>query len=84
MPAQIPYFVTLMYLSRDIGDLLFQRTLNMPDHTQLKRHDNTVASMDVYLHTTNKQNISTLPRDIGDLLFWRALDMPKPNKYYII
>ena len=34
-------------LSRDIGDLLFQRTLGMPDHTQLNRHDNTVASMDV-------------------------------------
>ena len=26
---------------------LFQRTLGMQDHTQIKRHDNTVASIDV-------------------------------------
>ena len=26
-------------ISKDIGDLLLQRTLGMPDHTQLKRHD---------------------------------------------
>ena len=32
---------------RDIGDLLFQRTLGMLEHTQLKQHDNTVASLDV-------------------------------------
>ena len=36
-----------MILSKDIGDLLLQRTLEMPDHTQLKQHDNTKASMDV-------------------------------------
>ena len=36
-----------MTLSKDIGDLLLQRTLGMLDHTQLKQHDNTVASMDV-------------------------------------
>ena len=36
-----------MTISKDIGDLLFQRTLGMPDHTQLKRHDNTIASTDV-------------------------------------
>ena len=35
----------------------------MLENTQLKRHDNTVASMDLYLHATNKQNNSTLPRD---------------------
>ena len=34
-------------LSKDNGDLLFQKTLGMPDHTQLKRHDNNVTSMDV-------------------------------------
>ena len=31
-------------LSRDISDLLFQRTLGMQDHVQLKQHDNTAAS----------------------------------------
>ena len=31
----------------DVSDLLFQTTLGMPDHTQLKRHDNTKASLDV-------------------------------------
>ena len=34
-------------LSRDIGDLLFQRNLGMLDHTALKQHDNTVISLDV-------------------------------------
>ena len=34
-------------LSKDIGDLLLQRTLGMPDNTQLKQHNNSVASMDV-------------------------------------
>ena len=34
-------------LSRYIGDLLFQRTLGMPDHSQLKRNDKNVAFMDV-------------------------------------
>ena len=51
-------------VSKDIGDLLFKRTLAMLDHTQLKRHDNNLASMDVQLHTTNKQNNATTPRDI--------------------
>ena len=32
---------------KDIGDLLLQRTLGMPDHTLLKRHDNNVASTTV-------------------------------------
>ena len=32
-------------LSRDIGYLLFQRTLGMQSHAQLKWHDNTVASI---------------------------------------
>ena len=36
-----------MTLSKDIGDLLLQGTLGMSDHTQVNRHDNTVASMDV-------------------------------------
>ena len=49
----------------------------MLDHTQLKRHDNNLASMDVQLHTTNKQNNATIPRDIAILLFWRMLDMPR-------
>ena len=31
-------------LSRDIGDLLFRRTLGM---LELKQHDNNVASLDV-------------------------------------
>ena len=34
-------------LSRDISDLLFHRTLGMPNHTQLKQYENTVASPDV-------------------------------------
>ena len=36
-----------MTLSKDIGDLLLQRTLGMLNHTQLKHHDNTVASWGV-------------------------------------
>ena len=36
-----------MTLSNDIAGLLHQRTLGMRDHTQLKQHDNTLASMDV-------------------------------------
>ena len=31
----------------DIGDLLFQRTYGMRGNTELKRHANTVASIDV-------------------------------------
>ena len=34
-------------LSRGISDLLFLRALDMPDQTQLKQHDSTVASLDV-------------------------------------
>ena len=34
-------------LSIDISDLLFHRTLGMPNHTQLKQHENIVASPDV-------------------------------------
>ena len=34
-------------LSRDTGDLLFQKTLGMQDHIQLKRHHNSAASIDV-------------------------------------
>ena len=34
-------------LSRDIDGLVFQRTLGMQEHTQLKQHDNAVASVDV-------------------------------------
>ena len=34
-------------LSRDIDNLLFQRTLGMLHHTQPKRHDITVTSMDL-------------------------------------
>ena len=30
-----------------ISDLLFQRTLGLPDQTQLKQHNNTLASLDV-------------------------------------
>ena len=45
-----------MTLSKYIGDLLLQRTLGKPDHTQVKEHDNTVAFMDVQLHATNQQN----------------------------
>ena len=40
----------------------------MLDHTQLKLHDNTVAFMNVLLHTANKQNNLTQP-DMGALLF---------------
>ena len=48
-------------LSRDIADLLFQRTMGMPDmsgHTQEKLHDQTVASMDILLHAKSKLSIS--------------------------
>ena len=31
----------------DVSDLLFQTALGMPDHNQLKRHDNTKAYLDV-------------------------------------
>ena len=48
----------------------------MPDHTQLKRFDDNVASLAVLLDATNKQNSSTFPRDICNLLFWRTLGMP--------
>ena len=48
----------------------------MEHHTQLKWHSNTIASTDVKLHATNKQNNSTLPADIGTLLFWRRFGMP--------
>ena len=48
----------------------------LPDHSQLKQQDNTVASMDVSLNATNKENSTTFPRDIGNLLFWRTLGMP--------
>ena len=47
----------------------------MLEHTQLKQHDSTVASLDVQLHATDKQNSSTFPRDIGNLLLWRTLGM---------
>ena len=57
-----------MTLSKDIDELLLQRILGMLEHTQLKQHDNTAASMDVQLHATNKQNNLTLPRDIVALL----------------
>ena len=56
--------------SRDISDL-FQITLGISHHTQLKRHDNNVASLDAtgkdsldFLHATNKQNSSTFPIEI--------------------
>ena len=62
-------------LSINIGNLLFQRILGIPDNTQLKRH-NTVASKDVQTHAINKQNNSNLARDTGTLLFWRMLGMP--------
>ena len=58
-------------LSRDIGYLLFQRTLGMQSHAQLKWHDNTVASINAYLHPATKQITSPLSRDISALLFWR-------------
>ena len=50
--------------------LLFQRTLGMQDHTHIKWHENTVASIDVELHATNKQNKSTLLKGIGTLLLF--------------
>ena len=34
-------------LSKDIDDLMLQRTFGKPDYNQLKRHDNNVAFMDV-------------------------------------
>ena len=61
---------------RYICGLLSQRTLGMPNHTQIKQHDNTVGSMDMqHAYATNKQNNSTLPKDIGALLFWKTLGM---------
>ena len=61
---------------QDNGNL-FQRTLGMQDHAQPKQHDNTVASIGVSLHATNKQNNSALQRDIGAILFWRRFGMPR-------
>ena len=49
---------------------------NFGYYNPLKWHDNTVASIDVYLHATNKQNNSTFPKNIGTLLFWRKFGMP--------
>ena len=48
----------------------------MPEHNHLNQHDNTVPSMDVQLHVTNKQNSSTLCHDISTLIFWGMLGMP--------
>ena len=60
----------------------------MLDHTQLKQHDNAVASLDQQLHATNKQNTSTIPIDTGALLFWSVGNaqacLTKSNKYYMI
>ena len=54
--------------------ILFQRTLGMPDHNQLKRHDNIAASMMCnYMQQINK--IAIL-RDISALLFWKTLGAP--------
>ena len=64
-------------LFRYNGELLFQGTLGMPEHSQLKRHDNNVAFMDVQLHAINKQNNLILLRNIGALLFWTAWGMPE-------
>ena len=47
----------------------------MLDHTQLKLH-NTLASMDVLLHATKKQNNSTQP-DVGTLVFQRTMRIPR-------
>ena len=64
-------------LSRDIDDLLYQRTLDMHDHTQIKWHDNTEASIDKYLDATNKQHNSALHKDMDILLFWRRFEITK-------
>ena len=48
----------------------------MLDHTHLKLHDNTVASMCMKPNETNKQNNSTLSGDTCTLLFRRMLGMP--------
>ena len=66
----------------------FQRTLDLLDHTQLKLHDYTVASMDVQLHAANKQNKPTYSRDIGALCFSVSIGhaqvcLTTPNKYYM-
>ena len=48
-------------LSRDIGNLLFQSTVSMPDmpdHMQEKLHDQPVASMDILSHAKSKLSIS--------------------------
>ena len=69
-------------LSIDIADLIFHITLGLPEHNHLNQHDNTVLSMDVQLHVTNKQNSSTLCRNISTLIFWGMLDMPDQNSHY--
>ena len=43
----------------------------MPEHAQLKLHDNTVASM----YATNKQNKSTPSKDIDALFFRKILNI---------
>ena len=52
--------------------------VGMLDHTQLKLHDNTVASMDVLLHATNKIT-QLFPRILVLCYFaesWTYLGMP--------
>ena len=49
----------------------FQTPLGVLDYNQLELHDNTVASMDVQLHATNKQNKPIYSQDIGTLRFFR-------------
>ena len=49
----------------------------MHDHTQIKWHDNTEASIDKYLDATNKQHNSALHKDMDILLFWRRFEITK-------
>ena len=59
-------------LSGDIGNLLFQSTMDMPgmpDHTEQKLHDQIVASMDILLHAKSK----LLPQIVFEILKFKKL-----------
>ena len=54
-------WLNLTILSRDIGNLLFQSTMDvpgMPGHTQEKLHDQILAPMDILLHAKSKLSAS--------------------------
>ena len=47
------------------------------DHTKLKPHDLTIASMNVSLHAKNQYDNLNLSGDTNDLLFPNTMGMPR-------